>query len=330
MAGPFREKILGVLVKVETTSGVDAVPTASVNAIRVVGIPTLEYDFMESGDRDDEQTGILSAPDRAAPSGAYGRITVAVRATGAGAVYSGTVKPPADALHRISGLGVTTDFTGGAEFYRYTTIDSGMETGTLYFYSANKLFKMVGAVANLDLTTEVYKFGLLSYTITGKITSITEAALPALTFFGAIPPEFHSVATAIGSWTQASGEPLLLLSAAIHLGNVSADISGAGATDGLVGWLITDRKATQDLSYNVAALSTFDPFGAAAASGIAPLLTAWAIGTTQYNRIKVDARWSPKPPREGSRNGIKTYQQSGDCKVGAGLTGGREVQLTYS
>jgi hypothetical protein len=57
MAGPFRDKIYGVLVKVETTSGVDAAPTGALNAVRLSNPATLEYDFMESGDRDDEQTG---------------------------------------------------------------------------------------------------------------------------------------------------------------------------------------------------------------------------------------------------------------------------------
>ena len=56
-------------VKVETTSGVDSVPTLAANAVRLVGIPVLEYDFMESGDRDDAQTGDMSGADRAAPAG---------------------------------------------------------------------------------------------------------------------------------------------------------------------------------------------------------------------------------------------------------------------
>jgi hypothetical protein len=330
MPGPFREKILLVLVKPETTTGVDSVPTGTAIAIRVVGIPTLEYDFMESGDRDDAQTGLLSGPDRAAPAGVFGRIPLTVEVAGAAAVYSGAVKPPADPLLRIAGMGVTTDFTGSAEFYRYATLDVGMETGTLYLYSANKLFKMVGAVATLRGNADVYKRGQLQFTVSGKITSITEVGLPTFSFPQIIPPLFHSAAAAIGSWTTASAEPLMLTSAAFDLGNVVADISGAGATDGLVSWIITDRNVTQDFTYNVPALATFDPFAASGANGLGGVTTAWQVGSQQYNRMKVETRWAARPPRQASRNGIVQYQQSGICRVNAGLTSGREIQLTFN
>lgn len=330
MPGPFRERIYGVLIKPETTSGVDSVPTAGANAIRVVGIPILQYDFMEQGDRDDAQTGQLSGAGRAAPAGAWGRIDVTVELMGAGSAYSASVKPQEDPLWRIGGLGVTTDFTGGAEFYRYATIDGAMETGTMYCYSANKLFKLVGCVAAPKGGAEVYKRGMATFTVTGKIASITEAALPALTLTSQIPPLFHSSTASLGAWNQGSTEPLMLLAASFDFGTVVADLSSAGATDGLAGWLITDRKVTEDFTYNVPALATYDPFNQAKQSALGDIKTTWQLTGGAYNKVKVEAAWSAKPPREASRNGVKTYQQSGDCRINPGvISSNREIQITY-
>jgi hypothetical protein len=331
MAGPYREKIFGVLIKIEVTSGVDSVPVAATDAIRMAGGPALlEWNFMEAGDRDDVQTGILSGADRAAPAGKFGRITLPIEMKGAGAVYSASVKPEAHALWQMSGFNVSTDFTGGAELYRYFTLDSGMVTGTLYLYSENKLFKMVGCVAEPQWGAEVYKAGRISFAVTGKITAVTEITMPALTLSSVIPPLFHSATAAIGAWNTGSAEPLMLLSAAVNMGTVVADLSSAGATDGLAGWLITDRNATQDFVYNAPALATFDPFTQAGVDGSGAVVTAWQVGSVQYNRVKTEARWSPRPPRRGSRNGVATYSQSGQLKVGTGLSLGREIQITYN
>src|SRR5690348_8885793 len=149
----FREKIFGVLVKIETTPLTDAVPTGT-DAVRVVGIPTLRYGFFETGLRDDVVTGQLGAAERAIPAGRFGTIDLTLEVRGAGAAYSSSVVPEADALLRMSGCGKTLTTTTGAESILYTTLDSGNETGTVYCYSANKLFKLVGCVATLKLNAD--------------------------------------------------------------------------------------------------------------------------------------------------------------------------------
>jgi hypothetical protein len=76
MAGPYRERVFGVLAKIETTSGTDAVPVAGTDAVKVVGIPQLSsYDFLETGERDDVQTGVLISADRVDAAGRWGGST---------------------------------------------------------------------------------------------------------------------------------------------------------------------------------------------------------------------------------------------------------------
>jgi hypothetical protein len=251
---------------------------------------------------------------------------------GAGAAYSASVLPPGDAFWVGSGLARTVVTTGGSEAVTYQSIDSGMQTITLYCYSANKLFRLIGCVVQPKLSVEVYKRGFLDFDVTGKIAvAPIESAIPSpLTFNQVVPPEFVSAAVSIGSWNQSSTEPLALISASYDFGTAIADLSSAGATDGLAGWLITDRNATQEMVVNAMALATFDPFAQARLGGANPLLTAWQIGNVQYNRMQFNARWTPRAPREGTRNGVKTYTLSGPSRVGVGLIGGREALIVYN
>jgi hypothetical protein len=72
MPGPYRERIYGVAVKIEATSGVDAVPDPAVDAVQTVGIPYLEMDYLEPGTRDDVQNGTLINADRKTAAGRFG------------------------------------------------------------------------------------------------------------------------------------------------------------------------------------------------------------------------------------------------------------------
>lgn len=324
-----REKIFGVLAKIETTSGVDSVPVGT-DAVRCIGIPTLNYDFLESGMRDDAQTGRLIPADRTEPAARFGTIDVTLELKGAGAAYAAGVKPEADVFWRMAGMSVTSDFTGSAEFYRYTTIDSGMETGTLYLYSANKLFKLIGCVAAPKLSGEATKRGLVTFTVTGKIASDpTETALISLTLSAVKPPLFHTGATSIGAWTQASGSPLVLRRADIDFGTVVSDRPSAGATDGLIGYLITDRKVRQTMLVETVPLATFDPFTLSKTAGSGLPSTSYQFGTVPYNRVKiVTGRWALEKPGDGADRGLKTYNLTGNL-VGDEAVTGRELYIRY-
>lgn len=327
----FREKIFGVLVKIETTPLTDAAPTG-VDAVRVVGIPTLRYDFLENGLRDDVVTGQLGVAERAIPAGRFGTIDLTLEVRGAGAAYSPSVVPEADALLRMSGCGRTITTTSGSESVLYTTLDTGNETGTVYCYSANKLFKLVGCVATLKLSAEAAKRGMWTFSVTGKMVSDpTEVALPALTFSSVLPPLFHSSTATIGSWSSSAGsDPLVLKSAGVDFGNTITDRASAGAVDGLAGYLVSDRKVRQDMTVEVPLLSSFDIFAAAKATGASNPLSTWQIGTVKYNEMKVQTgRWALEAPELGAVNSINTAHLQGNLIIGAAPTSNREINFLF-
>src|SRR5690242_16412843 len=129
----YKTRIFGIAAKIETTSGTDAVPTAALNSIRVVGVPTLSIGYLESGERNDVVTGQLGRPDRTAPAGRFASIDITVEIKGSGT--AGT-PPEYGVLMRMSGHSET--IAAGVSV-TYTTLDDNMETGTVYCWSAGKL-----------------------------------------------------------------------------------------------------------------------------------------------------------------------------------------------
>src|SRR4051812_38389334 len=100
----FREKVQLLLLKIEPTSGVDAVPSPTVDAIRTSGIPTITVDDLEDGNRDDMESGVMGSVDRAASAGGFVKFDATFEVSGAGAAYSSSVAPPIDPLLRAAGM----------------------------------------------------------------------------------------------------------------------------------------------------------------------------------------------------------------------------------
>lgn len=333
MAAPFRPRIIAAAVKIEATSGTDAVPTLAANALQLVGVPTLNPSYMENGVRDDVQTGILGTVDRAAPAGRMATIDITLEVRGYGAAYSAVNRPEADVLLRISGMAPIVVTTVNAEKVTYTTLDDAFETATLYLWSANKLFKLVGCVAKPKLSAKALQRGLVTFSVQGKMASdpIT-TAFSAPTLNQTVPPLFHSAAAQIGLWTTASAEPLIVSAVDLDFGVATAERSSAGATDGYVGPMIADRKARLGMDVEQVTLSTFDPYAASLqnSSGAIDTKPQFQIGTAQYNRLKFfGGRWALEAPRHSDVNSLSGWHLEGNLVLGTEATGGREMRLLF-
>lgn len=327
----YREKIFGVAIKVEATPLTDIVPGVT-NAIRVVGIPTLKWDFLEPGKRDDVVTGQLGAAARAIPAGRWGSIDLQIEAKGAGAAYSASVLPEMDPILLIAGMSKTLVVTSGAESVLYTTIDNPSTTATLYCWSGGKLFKLVGCVATVKFSAAAAKRGFFNATITGVMTSDpTETSLPSLTYQAALPPLFHSAVATIGAWSSASGsEPLSLEDVMVDLGNTVVDLASAGAVDGHAGYLISDRLARQEMTVKIPALATFDLFAAAKLTGASLPLSTWQLGTVKYNEMKGQTGiWQLEPIGPGSNKALVTAKLAGNLLIGGAPTSSREINFLF-
>lgn len=333
MAAPFRPRILAIAAKAESPSGTDSVPTLAANALNLVGVPALNLGYLETGVRDDVVTGVLGTADRAAPAGRNVSLDIVLEVKGYGGVYSAANRPEADALLRASGRSVAVDVTGGAEKFTYLTIDDAMETATIYCWSANKLYKLIGCTAKLKFAAVVNQRAFFTFSVQGKLTTD-----PATTAFSAptlnltAPPIFNGAAANIGLWLTSSGEPLVIRTVEFDDAASVTERASAGATDGLIGWIINDRKPKLTMAVEQVTLSTFDPYAASKqnSSGAIDTKPVFQIGSVQYNRMKFfGGRWALEAPGHADVNNLSGWNLQGALVLGTESVGLRESRLVF-
>lgn len=327
MAGPYRERIYGVAIKIETTSGTDSVPDPAVDALETVGKPQFTGDYLEPGTRDDIVNGTLITAVRTTAAGRFGKVTLRAEVKGSGT--AGSMVPALDALLRMCGLSKTVVASTSV---RYNTADTGLETGSVYFWDTGKLFKLVGAVATLKYSFEATKRAFFEFDVTGRLASDpTETAVPGtLAFSSVLPPLMHSVPATLGSWTSADSEPLILRSGGIDLNNTITDRPSAGATDGLIGYTVTDRKAQQNWTIEAVSLTPLDPYTLSKSAGTSQPASSHQIGTAAGNRLKVyTGPWSLVWPESTAANALMTYGLKGSLGAGASGATSRELSLLF-
>lgn len=333
MAAPFRPKVLAIAAKIETTSGVDSVPTLAANALGPVGVPALNLGYLETGVRDDVVTGVLGTVDRAAPAGRNISFDITLEVKGFGAAYSAVNRPEADVLLRVSGRSAAVVTTGGSESVTYLTLDDAMETATVYAWTANKLFKLLGCTARLKWAANVNQRGFFTFTVQGKLaTDPATTAFSAPTLNLTSPPIFNGAAAQIGTWTSASGEPLIINRVGFDDNASVADRPSASASDGLIGWIIADRKPRLTMDVEQVSLATFDPYAASKqnSSGAIDTKPQFQIGSAQYNRMKFfGGRWALEAPGHGDVNNLSGWNLAGNLVLNTEPTGLRESRLVF-
>lgn len=331
-----RTKILAIAAKIQAVEGTDSVPTLAANAVRPTGIvlaPT--FNFLEEGDRSEEQHGGMGTIGQAAAAGRWCQVDIPLAIKGGGADYSaGANKPEWDPFMRGAGFSATVSGGAGVGVILYTDLDSGVfERFSLYLWSANKQFKMVDCIALPKMSAEAAKKGIWTFTCIGRLASDpVEAALGAETLSSVAPPLFHSQAFTIGAFSSAGAPPLVARKVDLDFGTKYTPRPGAGATDGLNGFEVTDRDPTASSEIEVVPLATFDPYtlGKQATGGGVGTDTklSFQVGAAQFNRVKFAlGQWAFRTPPQNDSSGLVTWPLAGKI-LARTLASGRAIAIT--
>lgn len=327
-----RRKVMALAVKIEATSGTDAVPALATDAIACVGLPTIAVADAEAGKRDDVATGRLGVTGRAAPKGRLVTISnVVVELRGKGSAYTAaTDTQESDVLLR--GAGMVKSFASTK--LTYADIDTGTETFTAYGYASDGyLYKVVGCVFVPKLLLTAGQTGKISGDIRGfMLAEPAPAAITGLTLPSVIPPLWADTTAAIGAWSMATPAPNALspknFTLAFGLAIAERRWAGAGVIQGLA---ITDRKPRAEMDVEAVAQATFDPHARAAeAQGTGAVNTAI---TTQLpggtgNTIDIaTGQWQLERPQELDLSGLAGWKLQGDILAG---TLGTPVNKTFA
>ena len=313
-----REYIWAVALKIQTVKGTDAVPTFVANAVRHVGNPAfVTINHLDDGDASDQQFGGLGIFNEGEKTGEWGQFDITLAVKGAGADYFVvTNRPEWDAPLRASGFAVAATGASGSGVLTYKPFDSGtFEYLSAYLQGANKLFKLVDCVALPKFSADAAKKGLFTFTIIGRVASILETVYTGQTLSSVTAPAFKGAAVSLGAWTSAdSPNPLILHDCAIDFGAGYTPQESAGATDGLAGFEINDRKLSFSATVAVVPLTKFDPWAesrVARPSGTSRK-PVFQLGTLQFSRVKFSlGEWAFKPPVPAGKNRLLTYPLSG-------------------
>ncbi|MCX2780424.1 phage tail tube protein [Microbulbifer thermotolerans] len=281
-----------ILVKIESSYGVDATPGAS-DAILVENIG---WSF--AGARMVERAAVKPSLGmlQGIFAGTLMEVTFDVEVKGSGA--AGTA-PEVGPLLRACGMAETIDAGTSVE---YAPASAGHESVTLYYYEDGSVYKLTGCRGTVSVNLETGAAGKFSFTITGHVSGPTDAAMPTVSYDATTPPPVINASFSVGSYSA------VINALSLDLGNTIATPPSMSAEDGYSEIIISDRDVT----------GSFDPEATTVAAknwagewkaGTAQTITTGTIGSTAGNQyeLEISSAWY-KELSPGDRDGLRTYE----------------------
>lgn len=324
----YRYRVSAVAIAIESPSGTDAQPSLATNAVQFVGFPpALTITDTESGERPQVVFGGMGTVGRAQSAGRVGQLTLKMEVRGPGAAMTSLVKPEVDALLRMSCMAPTLN----AASWVYTSLDDNFETGTVYVYTAQKLFKLVGCVASRKLVLAVGKVGYWEWTIKGALLNWSQMVLPPVTLSTVGPPTFKGTDVQIGAMNYAAG--LNVRSLTYDHATTEVLRSAAGAPDMIMGYAVTDWKSTLQMEVEQFPLTQFDPYALSQQpqDGTATSTAGgFTLGGAANNKLKLEwGQWALKIPAHADNGGLAMWNLSGDLVEGSLAGANREARISF-
>lgn len=260
-----------VLSKIEVTKGVDAVPTAALDAVKVQNVtapaPANAKMYQQSPVKP------TLGMEKSLYGGSLWQVTFDVLIKGSGAVDTA---PEFGSLLQACGLLETiTPTTGPVD---YDPLSTAIPSVTLYVYTDGKLYIMLGCQGNNPFNLVGGDPGVLSFTMTGHLVlPVTDAALPTPTFDTTEAPIVRSAGFTIDAYAAS------ISTLTLDPGNVIAMPVDVNSADAFGDVEITDRDPNGTLDPLDVLIATKD-FVADWTSGSAMVLTTGVIGTVAGNR----------------------------------------------
>jgi hypothetical protein len=329
-----RIRILALAAKVQSAKDVDSVPTLAANAIILNGIPGLQLNYLEDGNRDAELHGGFGSIGSDGVIGRWGQIDVTLNLRGAGTAYSASNLPECHPFLLGAGLQHTVDATEDAEKVTYTDTDDAslFKYFSMYLWSAQKLFKMINCVAVPKVGADAGKRAGLTVTVVGIITDISQATITSTTYSQVPAPKFVAGEISIGAFDKTSTPGLVCQRVMLDLGIQQVLSPGAGSDQGIDAFEITDSQHMLEMDIQVAPLATWNPFAIGeegTGAGSTDRKVEFQFGGTQYNRVKfATGQWGFRPVAPTDNAGLAIYKLSGKIAAKTAANG-RSTLITF-
>src|SRR5665213_1280813 len=332
MGQPERIAIFAAAAKIQTAVGTPAVPTFAANAIRLVGKNQLTIDYIDKGDRADEQHAGMGVIGQGPKSGRYGQVDIAGPVMGGITDYfGGTVRPWWDPFIRGAGFSTTESGTTGSGIVTYTTLDDGtFEAFTLLLQSARQLFTLQDCIAIPKLSAVAGGRPQWTFTVIGAMPNdAVDSTFAGQTLDFTAAPAFKGQTTSIGAFTSVTNGPCKMRKLDLDFGTAHTPRSSAGATDVYLGEVITDRILNFSCEVEKVAKSVWDPeaISREPMPGGTDRKVNFQFGGAKFNEVKFSlGQFLFDTPVITDSSGLATWPLKGKIQARS-LTGGREITI---
>lgn len=319
----FKKRALAV--KIETTEGVDAAPTAALNAILLLnGSSGTEVDKVE---RDIDLPYFSGTPFVVGNKRAFieGDFELYPPATPGQAATSN-----ADCAPLLLPAGMTAVKDGVGKTTRYNPVSANIPSATAYFYHSGTHKKVLGARNELSgLSISIGDRFKGKVKIIGSYTTVEEATIPAVV----LPTKVPVVASADNTVTKFStvggtGAGVNVTALVVLAKNVDVDLGNEVGTSEYTSkrvGRISDRKASFKTRIARTALADFDPWKIRDAG----VILTGNIRTTEGNALysELGFRGQIEQINEIDIDGDYGWELSGPCV--ASSAGGDEFYVLF-
>jgi hypothetical protein len=263
-----------LLAKVETTYGVDAVPTKDANAILAGPVDT-SLDLSQISSNAVRRS--ISAPKiRIARKMVNFTIRIDLRGSGA----AGT-PPEISAL--LQACGLTETISEGVDVqYVPNNEPASMKSCTIYFYYDGRVRKAVGCMGNATIETPAGGLPGISFSMRGRLTTDEDAALPTSPTFQTVTP----VVVEQGALSFGSFNDAVIRSFSMNTNNTIIDRADINSAEGVKGVFVTRR----DPGYSSQVEATLESVKAwfAALTGRTEEAIDITLGSSAGNIVEID------------------------------------------
>ncbi len=233
------------------------------------------------------------------PGQGLAHISFKAELMGRAAAFSAINLPYLDAYLRACGFAATLVVTGGAETVTYKPASTGIPSLTLALYTDGVRKMITGARGTVKFSGTVGEQLFAEFDFLGAYNAVTDATILAPTFPSHNPPLLLSAGLTVGGYTP------VVKSFSIDMANKLAPREDANAVSGYKSFMYTDRDPAGQFDPEMEQVATRDWYGLWRA-GTSGALNIGAIGSTQYNKVKITApALLPTKVSEGDREGLE-------------------------
>lgn len=292
----WSEKTL--LLKPETTYGVDATPTGATNAILASDVRLTP---MEGQDADRALEMPFMGASGSVPTGLHAKLSFKVEVKGSGA--AGTA-PAFGAILKACGC---AEVIVASTSVTYSRVSKNHGSATIYLNIGGVLYKMLGTRGTCTLRVSAQGIVYLEFDLTGLWTMPVDQAAPVVTL-GTQLSAFPQVATTANTPTfTLGGTALVLRSFSLNFGNTVSPRFLIGSE----GVIIEKIEEAMEFTVEAVTLATLNPYQLAQQGTLSALSLVHGTGAGKICTLSVPRTQLQRPSGLEQQQGIVEWPLRG-------------------